>query len=108
MKSAGKVPKVGDLYVLTRHGLGNPAGTLGVCYEVYKLDGCPGYSFIFANGGYDGFSPSEVNMFLIRIGRDESVADYEFTNVMKLTEDFDNGRLGVVSQGPSGMMTIDI
>ena len=68
-------------------------GEIGVCYEVYQLNGRHGYSFIFESGRSDGFSPGDVRMFLDLTGRVcEVIADYQFQNVMKLTRDYRNGR----------------
>jgi hypothetical protein len=69
------------------------AGEVGVCYEVYQLGKRPGYSFIFERGGYDGFSPEDVNTFLDVSGRvSRHAGDYEFTNVGKLDADYRAGR----------------
>lgn len=91
---------VGSVRKLKRDCLGNPAGTIGVCYELYNLGSHQGASFILPNGRYDGFSisrdndqPSDIELFfddkfdLLA----ESVMDYQFTNVMKLSQDFDKG-----------------
>lgn len=69
------------------------AGERGVCYELYSLDGRAGYSFIFERGGYDGFSPDEVELMLEVSGdRCPQVMDYHFTNVLCLQKDFYDGR----------------
>lgn len=69
------------------------AGERGVCYHEYELKGKPGYSFIFEKGGYDDFSPREVEMFLEVSGNVcESVAEYQFRNVIQLSKDFAAGR----------------
>lgn len=69
------------------------AGERGVCYERYRLDKRPGYSFIFERGGYDGFSPDEVELML-EVSGDvcPQLADYQFTNVLRLQKDFYEGR----------------
>jgi len=80
--------RVGTVAELKRECLGNPKGTPGICYEVYNLDNRPGYSFIFENGNYDGFSPDEVDTILdIRF---QFEIEYKFINVMKLSQDFPN------------------
>ena len=91
-------PKVGSLYSVKMPCLGNPEGTLGVCYETYNLSGCIGFSFIFQNGRYDGFSIEEVKFFLEFQGFDDSVSEYTFTNVMQLSQDFDKQKLGIISK----------
>lgn len=68
-------------------------GEVAVCYEVYRIGVRPGFSFIFEGGFYDGFSPDELDTMLERTGEVcPEVADYEFTNVIKLDQDFKNGR----------------
>jgi Family of unknown function (DUF6166) len=69
------------------------AGERGVCYELYKLNGRPGYGILFEAGGYDGFSPDDVEMFLDVTGQVcPDVAGYRFSNVMQLDRDFRAGR----------------
>ena len=84
--------RVGSLAVATRTTGVCKVGERGVCYEVYRLDGRPGYSFIFQNGGYDGFSPHEVDTMLRLTGEvAPSVAGYRFENVMRLEMDYARG-----------------
>jgi hypothetical protein len=72
--------------------LGNEAGTRGVCYEVYTLgQNHVGASFIFANGRYDGFSKQECDAFLEFTGFDSKINEYDFKNVILLSQDFDRG-----------------
>lgn len=67
-------------------------GERGVCYEVYTLDNRRGYSFIFENGGYDGFAPDEVDLCLTVTGNAcQQVTGYEFENVIQLAQDFRAG-----------------
>ena len=82
---------VGSIVRLKKECLGNPAGTTGICYEVYELGGREGHSFIFENGRYDGFSPKEVDMFLEELGSYMPFEGYQFKNVIQLTEDFRRG-----------------
>ena len=83
--------KVGTIVKLKIPCLGNPVGTSGVCYEEYDL-GEPGAgSVIFENGRYDGFSPEEQENFLDFVGTSTEISNYQFTNVMKLSEDFESG-----------------
>jgi hypothetical protein len=81
---------IGQVVRLRVDCLGNPKGTFGVCYENYNI-GHEGASVIFENGNYDGFSKDEQESFLEDAGFDQSVADYQFQNVMKLSQDFDQG-----------------
>jgi hypothetical protein len=85
--------RVGSLVVAKRASGVCAAGERGVCYELYQLGGRPGYGILFQRGGYDGFSPDDVALFLDVTGRVcPAVADYRFTNVTKLAQDFRDGR----------------
>jgi hypothetical protein len=99
--------KVGILVKLKKPILGNKAGTIGVVYYNYS----DGFQAIFQNGEYDGFSTSKDNVFadgiakngmprnplteaeffLQEVGFAKSIADYEFKNVMQLSDDFRRG-----------------
>jgi hypothetical protein len=78
---------VGTIVELTVECLGNSRGTKGVGFNDYG-SGC---QFIFENGDYDGFSKEEQGLFLKEVGRDDSLTGYRFTNVMRVSEDFQNG-----------------
>lgn len=80
--------QVGTIVKLKIDCLGNPKGSLGVCYEKY---GNGGRSFIFVNGNYDGFSREEQGLFLDEIGFSDECSGYRFTNVMRLSEDYRSG-----------------
>src|SRR5215831_9937940 len=85
MRRVTPVIQVGSLAIATRER--------GVCYEVYALGGRPGYSFLFAQGRYDGFSPEDVTLFLTITGEVcAAVADSQFFNVTRLSRDFAQGR----------------
>jgi hypothetical protein len=85
--------QVGSLAIATRTSGVCDRGERGVCYEVYALGGRPGYSFIFEKGRYDGFSPEDVALFLTITGEVcTAVADYQFTNVTRLSRDVAHGR----------------
>ena len=72
-------------------------GERGVCYQVYELAGRPGWGFIFERGGYDGFSPEDVDTFLEVTGEVcQEMADYQFRNVWQLCRDFQRGRFDPV------------
>ncbi len=84
---------VGSIAVAKRETAVCFLGELGVCYEIYELEGRPGYSFIFETGRHDGFSPDDVALVLNFTGRVcEAVAGYQFTNVGQLAADFRAGR----------------
>lgn len=84
--------QVGTLAVATKQTAVSDFNEIGVCYEVYELDGRPGYSFIFERGGYDGFSLDEVTWFLrLQNVHCIEVSGYEFRNVLKLCADFRAG-----------------
>jgi hypothetical protein len=60
----------------------------GVCYEVYELEDRAGYSFIFEKGGYDGFSPEDVETYLHVTGEQSAaLADCQFKNEGRLSAD---------------------
>ena len=85
--------RVGTLAVAKRDSGVCKEGEVGVCYEVYTLQGRPGYSFIFEGGRFDGFSPRDVEMFLEPLDVVvPSVAGYTFTNVDRLMQDYRRGR----------------
>ena len=85
--------QVGTVAIAMRTSGVCDAGEIGVCYEVYELAGRPGYSFIFEGGRHDGFSPEDVEMFLHITGLvAPGVVGYEFHNVTRLLQDFQNGR----------------
>lgn len=89
--------KVGDVVTLAIPMLNEATGTRGVVYDVYddiKYSTKQGASIIFENGNYDGFSFEDQEIFL----NEEPVMhipffirDYEFENVIKLTEDYKKG-----------------
>ncbi len=78
---------VGDIYTLKVDCLGNPPGTKGVSFNDY-IDG---EQLIFPNGNFDGFGASEKDRFLEFDFHSEIHEMYIFTNVMKVSEDFENG-----------------
>lgn len=79
----------GTLKRLKLDCLGNPKGTVGVCYEDYGA----GASFIFPNGNYDGFSYEDeiFTCFDDYEGFCPECADYNFQHVMQLSRDFNRG-----------------
>jgi hypothetical protein len=84
--------EVGSLAIATRASGVCAVDEPGVCYEVYELEGRPGYSFIFQNGGHDGFNPQDVENFLhVTGGFSYPVADYRFENVGRLAADYKAG-----------------
>ena len=93
MIRATPVIQVGSLALATRASGVCDVGERGVCYEVYDLGGRPGFSFLFEQGRYDGFSPEDVALFLTIIGEVcAAVADYQFTNGIRLQRDWAQGR----------------
>ena len=88
--------KVGSIVKTKLEILGNPEGSIGVCYEEYKLGVLDGHSFIFENGEYDGFSKGEQEEMLEEIGESRSIQAYVFEKVMKLSDDFKAGMFDCV------------
>jgi len=92
--------KVGTICKLKVDCLGNKAGTLGVVFYDYG----DGFQAIFENGNYDGFSirlfrsaeSTEVDRFLEEVGFEESLAGYQFKNVIQVSNDFDLGLFNIV------------
>jgi hypothetical protein len=84
--------KVGSIVKLKFPMLYCETGTRGVAYEHYVLGDRDGLSFIFENGEYDGFSPDEQRDYLMEIGFDPEIANYQFRSVMYLVDDFRMGR----------------
>lgn len=77
--------------------LGNPAGTPGICYDIYQMYGFPeGASIIFENGRYDGFSEGEQILFLEKIK--DVPFHYEFTHVIHLGRDFKAGVFDILKE----------
>ena len=95
--------QVGTLAVATKNTAICRAGELGVCYELYTIGNRPGYSFIFERGGYDGFSPEDVELFLEVTGVVfKSIETYRFTDVGQLLKDFLAGRFNEALNSPIG------
>ena len=89
--------QVGDRVKLKTTMLGNIAGTIGYVYEQYADFDNPsksGVSVIFENGEYDGFSYNEQQIFLEFL--EPTNVYYHFKNVMKLSQDFNNGQFEFV------------
>ena len=95
--------QVGTLAVASRDTAICRAGELGVCYELYQISERPGYSFIFERGGYDGFSPQDVEMVLeVTEVVFRSIESYCFTDVGQLLKDFLAGRFSEAFNSPVG------
>jgi hypothetical protein len=93
MTRATPAIQVGSLALATRASGVCDVGERGVCYEVYALGGRPGFSFLFEQGRYDGFSPEDVALCLTITGEVcAAVTDYQFTNVTRLQRDWAQGR----------------
>ena len=87
--------KIGTIVKLKVGCLGNEPGTLGVVFYEYG----DGSQAIFQNGNYDGFSETsimpngeiEADFFLEKVGFCDSLAGYQFKNVIMVEQDFRNG-----------------
>jgi hypothetical protein len=83
---------IGTLVVTKLSMLGNPAGSVGICYDTYNLGTkSDGNCFIFENGNYDGFSNEEKEVMLTKVGQAPDFS-YTFEHVMTLSRDFDNDK----------------
>lgn len=79
--------------------LGNPAGTVGVVFYNYG----DGFQVIFPNGNLDGFSTAhkmpggqtESEYFLEKVGAEPSLANYQFKNVIQVSQDFRKGLFNI-------------
>jgi hypothetical protein len=88
---------VGDVVSLRKPCLNNEAGTLGIVYYDYTL----GVQVIFQNGEYDGFSTDEQQHYLNYVDHNVFYEKYVFTNVIKLSRDFDSGYFKISLQSTS-------
>lgn len=96
--------QVGTLAIATKNTAICRAGELGVCYELYTIGDRPGYSFIFERGGYDGFSPEDVEMFLETTSVVfRSIESYCFTDVGQLLKNFLAGGFSEAFDIPAGL-----
>ena len=94
--------KVGTIVKLKVACLGNEKGTLGVVFYDYG----DGFQVIFENGNYDGFSIDEeitrtgtrieADYFLEEVGFEESLASYQFTNVIQVCAAYRRGLFDIV------------
>ena len=85
-----ETPRVGTV-VMANHSVGNfKKGSIGICYEKYKIGDHEGASFFFDNRFYDGFATDEYK-WLLEIGYSQELSDYEFENVVKLERDYISG-----------------
>lgn len=74
--------------------LGCDVGTIGVVYNSYQDhtdENRFGVQIIFENGEHDGFSYQEQQSFVRLVGHDVKNMNYEFKNVMRVSEDYRNG-----------------
>ena len=92
--------KVGTIVKLKVACLGNVDGTKGVVFYNYG----DGFQAIFKNGSYDGFSLQskmvdgmiEADYFLEEIGFDEKLSNYQFKNVIQVSNDFRSGVFDII------------
>ena len=79
--------KVGSIFTLKVPCLHNEVNTIGIAFNHYENNSV---QVIFENGNFDGFNPAEIISFLNYEG--QSDLDYCFTNVIKLDQDFEEGK----------------
>jgi hypothetical protein len=67
-------------------------GEAGLVVEQYELGARPGRTILFKNGGYDGFSAQDLELFVAPEGSiDSQAARYVFHSVGKLSADLERG-----------------
>lgn len=76
---------VGSLVRLKISCLKNSPGVIGYVFNDYEQ----GSQVIFENGMYDGFSNGEIPIYLEVVGSSNFI--YDFTNVVQLGKDFEDG-----------------
>lgn len=85
---------VGTLVVANKSTRICKKGERGICFDVYdfgKTD-FEGYSIIFQDGGYEGFSANEVERTLKILDRvDPVIANYTYANAKQLMLDYKIG-----------------
>ena len=73
----------------------------GIVYEEYTLEGRKGVSIIFEQGGYDGFSPDDCELFIVNEGTvSAQAAQYQFFNVGRLFADYQAGLFNFKEHAP--------
>jgi len=87
---------VGNVVSLKVGMLKNNPGTKGVVFNNYPDfddDSKVGAQIIFENGEYDGFSADDQDYYLEKLPTKtlKEHANYEFKNVMRVSQDFKNG-----------------
>ena len=92
--------RIGSRVIATKRTAVCDVDEIGLVYEVYpRKRHCPetcqgsGYSIIFEQGRYDGFSSDEADTMLANTGELEpSMMDYRFSTVVELMQDYRNHR----------------
>lgn len=93
----GLAYQVGDIVTVAKPCMLNPAGARAVVVEIYDLGDGPSPSLLFENGAHDGFSPRDLALFGVEIvWQDTALADYQFTNAIRLYQDWTAGRFASV------------
>lgn len=85
--------KVGTSLNLGVDCMGNMPGDSGFCYHIETISGRRTSFFIFENGRFDGFSDYEIKFFFHLYPNKfiPELAEYKFTNVIDLHNDFEKG-----------------
>jgi hypothetical protein len=83
---------VGDIVVVGKPCMGNPAGARAVVIEEYDLGRGASWTLLFQNGNFDGFPPRDLALFDVsHVGHHPALASYHYTNALRLTADWRNG-----------------
>jgi len=84
---------VGDVVLVAKRSGVNAAGAVGVVVEQYRLANRDGWTILFRDGRYDGFSPDDCDLFgVCKFAHAQSIADYQFKNAVRLAYDFEASR----------------
>ena len=76
------------------------AGEQGVVVEACALNGRPGWTVLFEQGGVDGFTPCDAGLWLEPGPVLAEAAGYVYSSRARLTDDWRKGRFASVFAGP--------
>lgn len=88
--------RVGDVVVVERACMRNHPRARALVVEEYDRGdtegGRYGVTLLFENGEFDGFSPTDVEIFgVVYVAHNPKLAAYKFVNVTRLESDYHRG-----------------